>query len=177
MYIPMFREKDEQFKVKQKKNYDCRHPVCELPSILDNQPVLVRTRDKITGERVISLGTTPRSYIVSTPAGQRHRNRSHLTIQPTDQHSVDLPIVEKWAAQPRGHIVAKFITGTSVISLQRLSYPNKGDVAWLTSCVLVDWCEPLCANYRSIGGALLYMYMFWIYMYMYACMCVLEECF
>ena len=128
-YIPMFREKDEQFKVKQKKNYDRRHRVRELPPIPDNQPVLVRTRDRITNGRVISPATTPRSYIVSTPAGQTRRNRSHLTVEPTDQQIKDLPIVERPAIQPRSPIVTRSRTGTSVIPPQRLSYPKKGDVA------------------------------------------------
>ena len=49
-YIPMFREKHEQFKMKQKRNYDHRHRVRELPSIPDNQPVWLRTQDKIVSE-------------------------------------------------------------------------------------------------------------------------------
>ena len=125
-YIPMFREKDKQFKVKQMKNYDRRHRVRELPSIPDNQPVLVRTRDRITNGRVISPATTPRSYIVSTPLGQTRRNRLHLTVEPTDQQIKDLPIVEKPAIQPRSPIVTRSRTGTSVHSSSKAFLPQEG---------------------------------------------------
>ena len=128
-YITTFREKDEQFKIKLKKNYDRRHRVRELPSIPDGQPVLVRTKDRTTSGTVVSPATTPRSYIVSTPSGQIRRNRSHLIVQPTDQPNQDSTDPNQTTAQPRSPIQTRSRTGTSVVPPQRLSYPKKGDVA------------------------------------------------
>ena len=78
-YIPMFWEKDEQFTVKQKKNHDCRHRVHELRSIPDNQPVLVRTRDKITSGRVISQQRL-RGTTLSAPLQDRHAETNYTWL-------------------------------------------------------------------------------------------------
>ena len=50
-----------------------------LPPLAAGDPVWVRTGDRQVPGRIIRLSASPRSYIVSTPAGQVRRNRHHLT--------------------------------------------------------------------------------------------------
>ena len=125
-YIDTFKQKDQQFKLKQKRNYDRRHRVRELPSIPDDQQVFVRTKDKITSGTVIAPATAPRSSMVSTPSGQTRRNRSHLKVQPTDlPNEVSTTDTGKSAHQQRSPIATRSRTGTSIAPPQRLTFPGK----------------------------------------------------
>ena len=56
-YIDTFKQKDQQFKMKQKRNYDHRHRVRGLLSIPDGQQVFVWTKDRITSGTVIVPAT------------------------------------------------------------------------------------------------------------------------
>ena len=81
-YLKTFREKNKQFKQSQKSNFDKRHRARELSPIPDNTDVWITSESQPVQGKVISTAGSPRSYVVSTPSGEIHRNRSHLNIVP-----------------------------------------------------------------------------------------------
>ena len=88
-HVKNFRTLDEQYKRSQKRHYDLRHRVRELPPLPEDQPVWVETRGVLTPGRVLHAANTPRSYVVETPSGgQLRRNRSHLRIQSNRQETI-----------------------------------------------------------------------------------------
>ena len=83
-YLTDFWRKDEHFKQKQ-KNFDSRHWVQDLPDILDESKlakVWINPDSTPVRRTVLSSAGAPHSYIVSTPTGSLHRNRTHLGIVP-----------------------------------------------------------------------------------------------
>ena len=128
-----FREKDKEWKERQKSDCDKRHRVKNLTPLPDDQPVWVQTGDRQVAGRVTQPAATPRSYIVQTPSGQLRRNRSHLIPRPegsqmdtseSDPH--DTPDSNPSLTR---RIVTRSSTGTYVGSPPRLMYWRKGDVA------------------------------------------------
>ena len=81
-YLKTFRENNEQFKQSQKGNFDKRHRARDLTPIPDDTEVWITSERKPIQGKVISHAGSPRSYVVSTPSGEVHRNRSHLNIVP-----------------------------------------------------------------------------------------------
>lgn len=66
--LQMFRMVDEQFKQKQKKNFDRRHRAIELPTFNDDEPVFVATgRDSTSTPGRIVQTSRDRSYEVKHP--------------------------------------------------------------------------------------------------------------
>ena len=78
-YLGDFCRADEELKAKQAFYFNNRHRTRPLPPLAAADPVWVRTGDRQVPGRIIRLSVSPRSYIVSTPAGQVRRNRHHLT--------------------------------------------------------------------------------------------------
>ena len=78
-YNPMFREKDEQFKVKQKKNYDyhCRHQVYMSfpPSWTTNQYWFKQEKKSQVEE--LSPQQRPQGPTLSAPLQDRHAENDH----------------------------------------------------------------------------------------------------
>ena len=64
-YLQEFREKDSEYKAKQRRDYNDRHRVRPLDPLLPNAPVWIRTERSQTGH-VQSPANTPRSNIVTT---------------------------------------------------------------------------------------------------------------
>lgn len=86
-FLPEFKRLNRDFKDRQKRDFDRRHRVQELPPIPEDKAVWVQTeRESIPGTVVLSA-PAPRSYIVGTPTGEVHRNRSHLRVVPEDPQS------------------------------------------------------------------------------------------
>ena len=115
-YITEFRRQDEEFKLKQKQNFDHRHRVKPLPEIPDDTEVWVTTdRQPVTG-RVVTHATTPRSYVVNTSNSTVRRNRSQINVAPNSTSSsssnVPNPIREP--------IMTRSRTGTPVAPPDRL---------------------------------------------------------
>ena len=79
-YLSDFRERDKEYKAKQKRDYDDRHRTRPLDPLLPDTPVYIRTGDnQITGQ-IRSHASTPRSYLVTTSDGRElRRSRQHLT--------------------------------------------------------------------------------------------------
>ena len=81
-YLKTFREKNEQFKQTQKRNFDKRHWARELTPIPDDTEVWITSERQPIQGKVNSPVESPRSYVVSTPSEEVHGNRSHLNIVP-----------------------------------------------------------------------------------------------
>ena len=91
-YIPEFSKKNSDFKGKQKRNYDWRHRVRDLPDIPDDTGVWIQSETEALQGRISTPANTPRSHVVETPAGDLWRNRNHLSIIPSshemENHSI-----------------------------------------------------------------------------------------
>ena len=79
-YLQEFREKDSEYKAKQRREYNDRHRVRLLDPLLLDTLVWIRTEWSQTNGHIQSPANTPRSYIVTTTDGQElKRTRQHLT--------------------------------------------------------------------------------------------------
>ena len=78
-YLNKFQELNEQFKQRQKVDYDRRHRTHPLPSIPNDTEVWVTPGTIPSPGRVTAHSSAPRFYIVDTPQGEMRRNRLHLT--------------------------------------------------------------------------------------------------
>ena len=80
-YIQEFWEKDNEYKAKQRRDYNDRHRVRPLDPLLPDTPVWIRTEQSQTTGHIQSPANTPRSYIiVTTTDGQElRRTRQHPT--------------------------------------------------------------------------------------------------
>ena len=83
-YIEEFLRQDEEFKQKQKQNFDNRHQVKPLPEIPDDTEVWVTTDGQPVTGRVVTHATTPRSYVVNT-------SNSTVRCNHSQEHSLPLP--------------------------------------------------------------------------------------
>ena len=81
-YLPEFKTTNQQFKDKQKENYDRRHAATEMPLIPDDSEVWVTSGQEATRGRIVSSAPTPRSYLIETPSGLIRRNQQHLRAFP-----------------------------------------------------------------------------------------------
>lgn len=124
-HLTGFREKDKEWKDKQKSDYDKRHRVKTLPPLPDDQSVWIHTQDRQCAGRVLHPAAAPRSYIVETPTGRLRRNRSHLVPIP-EGTQMDTPESDP---PPTRSIATRSSTGTYVGPPSRLTYWRKGDVA------------------------------------------------
>ena len=80
-YLKDFRRTNDKFKRAQKKHYDRRHRVCELPDLPNDTAVWITTDGNATAGRVVRPAGTPRSYVVQTPGGEMRRTRSQLNTR------------------------------------------------------------------------------------------------
>ena len=82
-YLATFRERNHEFKETQGKNFNKRHRARHLPPIPDDTDVWITSEDKPIEGKVKCAAGPPRSYVVETPSGELHRNRSHLQVIPS----------------------------------------------------------------------------------------------
>ena len=128
-YLKDFRKCDEEFKGKQKRNYDTRHRVRQLPSLPQGTEVWVTTGNRQTRGHVTSSSNSPRSYIVNTADGQLRRNTQHLRPTPSEQplfNDRDTHIKRECPlAQPR---VSQYVPGheQTLISLLQIILSQEG---------------------------------------------------
>ena len=117
-FLPEFKRKNREYKDKQKKNYDSRHRVQELPEIPEDSGVWIQSGPEPLEGRVAQAADVPRSYVVSTPEGNYRRNRNHLSIMPGTSEtpesepppaSISLPPIP----EPEG-IMTRTRTGTII---------------------------------------------------------------
>ena len=115
-YLPEFRRRNEEFKRKQKANFDLR----EAREIPDQVDVWVNTGTEPTRGMVTISAEQPRSYLVSTPsAGDIRRNRSQLNMVPsTEGDPESLPVPQP---SPK-RIMTRSRTGTDIAMPDYLRY-------------------------------------------------------
>lgn len=92
----LIQHRDQQYKHRNKKNYDRHHGARKLPRLQPGDPVLQKLdhEKKWGNPAVIVKEFAPRSYIIKTPAGKFRRNRRHLRLYrdfkfPSEQPSSD----------------------------------------------------------------------------------------
>ena len=127
-YMEDFKLQNKRFKERQKKNYDHRHRVCNIPPLPDNTKVWITSSDQPTPGVIVRAANTPRSYIVNTPAGQVRRNRYHLNRKPvTEESSTDNRSVlenpsstDDGPSEERDPIMTRTRSGTSIHPPNRL---------------------------------------------------------
>ena len=81
-YIDQFRKENKAFKEKQKRDFNRRHRVRDIPELPDNIEVWIATHGRPITGTVLKPAAEPRLYIVQTPSGNIRRNHSHLNIVP-----------------------------------------------------------------------------------------------
>ena len=117
-YLEKFRERNDEYKHKQKRDYDRRHQARPLPPIPDGSEVWVTSDNQPVPGRVTTSAGTPRSYLVETPQGVVRRHRSHLNVVP------DSPIASTTPEQPSPPsplpIMTRSRTGTAIRPPERL---------------------------------------------------------
>ena len=111
-FLQKFRASDEEFKNKQKVNFDKRHRTKPLPEIPDNTDVWITTDGSHSPGRVTAPANAPRSYLVETQHGQVRRNRTQLNIVP-DTHQARSDHTSD-PLTPRSPIMTRSRTGTHV---------------------------------------------------------------
>ena len=128
-YLPEFRRKDQEYKRKQKLNYDSRHRVRSLPCLPDDTPVYVRTKDKQVTGNVTTNTSEPRSYDVVTPSGTVRRNRLHLVPIPTpltasssESETNSQPATVPQHSNIRSPVMTRTRSGTPINAPQRLTF-------------------------------------------------------
>ena len=116
-YLEGFRHVNKDFKDSQKRNYDRRHRVHDLPDIPNNTQVFINTDGTVTTGRTVTAANTPRSYIIETPSGKVRRNRAHIHVDPSSTGIQP----NTSTTQPRSPIQTRSRTGTSINPLERLA--------------------------------------------------------
>ena len=114
-FLDKFRQNNQAFKDRQKRDYDRQHGVKTLPPISEDSSVWITSGDQPVAGRVVLPADTPRSYIVETPSGQVRQNRQHLNQMPESQDpqgQIELPT--------RDPIMTRSRTGTTVTPPNRL---------------------------------------------------------
>ena len=79
-YLSNFRQQNDQFKARQKQEYDQRHGVQDLPPIPNDTEVWIMTDNQTHSGTVVRPANTSRSYIIQTPSGDVRRNRQQLNV-------------------------------------------------------------------------------------------------
>ena len=111
-YLDTFRDSNEQFKQRQKADYDRRHRTYPLPPIPNDTEVWVTSGTTPSPGRVTAYSSTPRSYIVETPQGEMRRNRLHLNVVPNGQSLVNSS--SSTSPVNRNRPVTRSVTGTAI---------------------------------------------------------------
>ena len=114
-YLNEFRQANQEYKQQQKRDFDERHRVGDLPDIPDNTDVWITTNGNPVAGRTVRMAETPRSYVVQTPSGQTRRNWSQLNVNPST------PTTEEASEQSRSPIMTRSRTGTSISPPERLT--------------------------------------------------------
>ena len=119
-YLQKFRKQNDEYKGKQKRQFDKRHRVNELPMLSDDTNVWISSQGEPVQGRVVSSADTPRSYVVDTPSGQLRRNRHHLTPLPGPSPVTQPPQTSEQPEPPR-RIMTRSQTGTPICPPERLA--------------------------------------------------------
>ena len=78
---PSIRDKEEDYRLRIKENYDTRHRAQELSPINPGDTVVIKDM-KTEGTVVKPAKIATRSHVIATPKGEVRRNRRHLNKLP-----------------------------------------------------------------------------------------------
>ena len=92
-YLEPFRQKDLEFRQKQKEYYDQRHRVQVQEELSKGTTVWVKTRNNRVQGSVYGMTKSPRSYLIDIPTGRIRRNQRHLTVVPDPIYTPILPLL------------------------------------------------------------------------------------
>ena len=122
-HLSEFRRLNKLYKRKQKRFFDHRHRVRELPALPNDTEVWIDTDTEPISGTIISTADTPRSYVVHTPTAEVRRNRSQLRIrpEPTDTEEQDSPSQTTPQEASPNVIMTRSRTGTTVYPPERLA--------------------------------------------------------
>ncbi|KAK7092375.1 hypothetical protein V1264_008127 [Littorina saxatilis] len=76
----LWKKKEEDYKEKQRLNYNARHAVKTPPNLNPGDSVFIK--DMQTPGQILERHNSPRSFIVRTEKGTLRRNQSHLVATP-----------------------------------------------------------------------------------------------
>lgn len=74
-HVKDIKRLDSKHKATQKRNYDWRHKVKDLPTLPKRLPVWVDHQGSQVPGEIVQRANSPRSYIVETQSGGLRRNR------------------------------------------------------------------------------------------------------
>lgn len=114
-YLQEFKVCDKEYKLCQKRDFDSRHRVQDLPVIPIDTDVWITTDGSPTTGRVVAPADAPQSYSVETPSGEVRRNRSQLNIVPGCHSNTS-------TTRDRSPIQTRSRTGTNIAPPDRLSF-------------------------------------------------------
>ena len=129
LYLTNLRQADSAHKSKQQVDFNRRHRTRPLPELTPSTSVWVRTGKQLEPGRVITKANAPRSYIVETATGRKHRNRHHLAprLQSTNNEHFrfdtsvsrtispeSLPVAQPYIETTRSPIKTRSVTGTAI---------------------------------------------------------------
>ena len=122
-YLPTFRQQNRDFKERQ-KDFDQHHRAHDLAEFPDDAEVWISSDGEPVRGRVVSSADGPRSYVIDTPTGPVHQNRSHLTVAPetTDRSTADSHgSKHEPEPEPPCRIMTRSQTGTAILPPERLA--------------------------------------------------------
>ena len=119
-YLQKFRKENDDYKRKQKRDFDKRHRVNELPMLSDDTAVWVTSQGEPVEGRIVSSADALRSYNVDTPSGQLRRNRHHLTTVPDPSPGTVPPRTNEQPEPPR-KIMTRSQTETPICPPEKLA--------------------------------------------------------
>ena len=117
--LSQFKEIDDKYKQKLKKQFDRRHRVRELPVLDDQMPVYIsrgRNTSTVPGNVIQSAGE--RTYQVQTPFGTSRQNRCHLHSRPANTNA---DTSDNHLTSQRSPILTRSRTGTMIWPPNRLT--------------------------------------------------------
>ena len=124
-YLPEFKSANQQFKDKQKRDYDRRHRTTEMSPIPEDSEVWVTSGQEAIRGRVVTPAPAPRSYLIDTPSGIIRRNQQHLRIVPnvpelsgTENHQQPTDPQTNGIARSSA-MMTRSRTGTAIVPPQR----------------------------------------------------------
>ena len=120
-YMEDFRQHNNLFKERQKRDHDRRHRAQDLPPIPSDTDVWIRTHDQTSSGTVVRPANAPRSYIVDAPSGEVRRNRQQLNIVPqTADNSTSTNQPADPAATTQERILTRSRSGVAIHPPERL---------------------------------------------------------
>ena len=130
-FLEKFRDDDESFKRRQKRDYDKRHRTHSVPELPAGTGVWINTDGRNTEGVANPSLSAPRSYTVTTANGTVRRNRSHHNVVPDSTQTQLTAGQEPPMTGPPTQRMILTRQDSSHTSRPSMNRPGRGDVARL----------------------------------------------